>query len=191
MIRIPTIRKKQRAVKGSRISGWIYHNTDVQQHDSKSEKAEFYKQQLSEVGIDLELNGMESAVLNEKVQGADCAGADAEVDCYLSGWSTSTGDADWGLRPMLATESEPPMSYNISYYENEKVDQLLKDGLATADEDKRGEIYGEVQDIVWKDLPLLCIANDKNIWATSNNITGVYLLGDGSIGMRNARMAAE
>ena len=34
------------------------------------------------------------------------------------------------------------MSYNISYYENEKVDQLLKDGLATADEDKRGEIYG-------------------------------------------------
>ena len=50
---------------------------------------------------------------------------------------------------------------------------------------------GEVQDIVWKDLPLLCIASDKNIWATSNNITGVYLLGDGSIGMRNARMAAE
>ena len=33
--------------------------------------------------------------------------------------------------------------------------------------------------------------SDKNIWATSNNITGVYLLGDGSIGMRNARMAAE
>ena len=164
----------------------MYSNTTANQ-----KKAEFYKQQLSEVGIDLELNGMESAVLNEKVQGADCAGADAEVECYLSGWSTSTGDADWGLRPMLATESEPPMSYNVSYYENEKVDQLLKDGLATADEDKRGEIYGEVQDIVWKDLPLLCIASDKNIWATSNNITGVYLLGDGSIGMRNARMAAE
>lgn len=164
----------------------MYSNTTANQ-----KKAEFYKQQLSEVGIDLELNGMESAVLNEKVQGADCAGADAEVDCYISGWSTSTSDADWGLRPMLATESEPPMSFNISYYENEKVDQLLKDGLATADEDKRGEIYGEVQDIVWKDLPLLCIASDKNIWATSNNITGVYLLGDGSIGMRNARMAAE
>ena len=158
----------------------MYSNTTANQ-----KKAEFYKQQLSEVGIDLELNGMENAVLNEKVQGADCAGADAEVDCYLSGWSTSTGDADWGLRPLLATESEPPMSFNISYYE------LLKDGLATADEDKRGEIYGEVQDIVWKDLPLLCIASDKNIWATSNNITGVYLLGDGSIGMRNARMAAE
>ena len=128
----------------------MYSNTTANQ-----KKAEFYKQQLSEVGIDLELNGMENAVLNEKVQGADCAGADAEVDCYLSGWSTSTGDADWGLRPMLATESEPPMSFNISYYENEKVDQLLKDGLATADEDKRGEIYAEVQDTVWKDLPLL------------------------------------
>ena len=49
----------------------MYSNTTANQ-----KKAEFYKQQLSEVGIDLELNGMENAVLNEKVQGADCAGAD-------------------------------------------------------------------------------------------------------------------
>lgn len=41
----------------------MYSNTTANQ-----KKAEFYKQQLSEVGIDLELNGMESAVLNEKVQ---------------------------------------------------------------------------------------------------------------------------
>ena len=41
----------------------MYSNTTA-----NLKKAEFYKQQLSEVGIDLELNGMESAVLNEKVQ---------------------------------------------------------------------------------------------------------------------------
>ncbi|MDD7739892.1 MAG: glutathione ABC transporter substrate-binding protein [Fusicatenibacter sp.] len=164
----------------------MYSNTTTNQ-----KKAEFYKQQLAEVGINLELNGMESAVLNEKVQGANVPGAEAEVECYLSGWSTSTGDADWGLRPMLAIESEPPMSYNLSYYENEKVDQLLKDGLATANEEERDKIYAEVQDIVWEEVPLVCVSNDKNIWATSSNITGVYLLGDGSIGMRNAKMAAE
>ena len=154
-------------------------------------QCEFIQQQLAQVGIDVEINALESAVVNQKIQDVDVPGSEAEVDMYVIGWSPSTGDADWGIRPLMAIESEPPMSYNISYYENEKVDQLLKDGLATADEDKRGEIYGEVQDIVWKDLPLLCIASDKNIWATSNNITGVYLLGDGSIGMRNARMAAE
>lgn len=164
----------------------IYSNTTANQ-----KAAEFYKQQLAEVGITLELEGMESALVNEKVQGADVPGSEAEVECYMSGWSTSTGDADWGLRPMLATESEPPMSYNISYYENEEIDQLLQDGLSTADEEKRAEIYAEVQDIVWEDVPLVCVANSENLWATSSNITGVYLLGDGSICIRNARMAEE
>ena len=134
---------------------------------------------------------MESALVNEKVQGADVPGSEAEVECYMSGWSTSTGDADWGLRPMLAIESDPPMSYNISYYENEEVDQLLKDGLSTADEEKRADIYAQIQDIVWEEVPLVCIANSANLWATSSNITGVYLLGDGSVCMRNARMAGE
>lgn len=164
----------------------IYSNTTANQ-----KAAEFYKQQLAEVGITLELEGMESALVNEKVQGADVPGSEAEVECYMSGWSTSTGDADWGLRPMLAIESEPPMSYNISYYENEEVDQLLKDGLSTADEEKRADIYAQIQDIVWEEVPLVCIANSANLWATSSNITGVYLLGDGSVCMRNARMAGE
>ncbi len=51
-------------------------------------------------------------------------GSEAEVDMYVIGWSPSTGDADWGIRPLLATESEPPLSYNICYYENEEFDQL-------------------------------------------------------------------
>ena len=55
--------KAKELLKAAGYPDGFYHNTDVQQHDSKSEKAEFYKQQLSEVGIDLELNGMENAVL--------------------------------------------------------------------------------------------------------------------------------
>ncbi len=78
-------------------------------------------------------------------------GSEAEVDMYVIGWSTSTGDADWGIRPLMAIESEPPMSYNVSYYENEEVDQLLKDALATADDSKRAEAYAKAQDIIWEE----------------------------------------
>lgn len=162
----------------------MYANTSANQ-----KKAEFYKQQLGEVGINLELKGMESAILNERVQGATGPGSDVEVECYLTGWSTSTGDSDWGIRPLLAKESEPPMSYNMSYYENDELEKCLKDGLQSADDAVRKEAYAKAQDIIWKDVPMVCVANDINTWITGSKVTGVKLYPDGAINMKNAKMS--
>lgn len=108
---------------------------------------------------------------------------------YVIGWSPSTGDADWGIRPLMAIESEPPMSYNICYYENEEVDQLLKDALATADDSKRAEAYAKAQDIIWEESPLVCLANDANTWATSAKMVDAKLFPDNCLNLRNAKMA--
>ena len=164
----------------------MYANTTANQ-----KQCEFLKQQLEQVGIEVELNGMESAILNQKIQDVDVPGSEAEVEMYVIGWSTSTGDADWGLRPLLATESEPPMSYNICYYENEEVDNLLYEALGTSDSDKRAEAYAEAQDIIWEESPLVCLAYDYNTWANSKNIVNVGNTPDGGLYIRNARMAAE
>lgn len=164
----------------------MYANTTANQ-----KQCEFLKQQLEQVGIEVELNGMESAILNQKIQDVDVPGAEAEVEMYVIGWSTSTGDADWGIRPLLATESEPPMSYNICYYENEEVDNLLYEALGTSDSDKRAEAYEKAQDIIWEESPLVCLAYDYNTWANSKNIVNVGNTPDGGLYIRNARMAAE
>lgn len=164
----------------------MYANTTANQ-----KQCEFLKQQLEQVGIEVELNGMESAILNQKIQDVDVPGSEAEVEMYVIGWSTSTGDADWGIRPLLATESEPPMSYNICYYENEEVDNLLYEALGTSDSDKRAEAYEKAQDIIWKESPLVCLAYDYNTWANSKNIVNVGNTPDGGLYIRNARMAAE
>lgn len=156
---------------------------------SNQKKAEFYKQQLAQVGINLEIKSMENAIVNEKVQGATGPGSDVEVECFLSGWSTSTGDADWGIRPLVAKESEPPMSYNMCYYENDEVEKLLKEALQTADESVRKEAYAKAQDILWNDVPMVCVSNDFNAWVTGSKVTGVKLYPDGAINMRNAKMA--
>lgn len=152
-------------------------------------QCEFIQQQLAQVGIDVEINALESAVVNQKIEDVDVPGSEAEVDMYVIGWSPSTGDADWGIRPMMAIESEPPMSYNICYYENEEVDQLLKDALATADDTKRAEAYAKVQDIIWEESPLVCLANDANTWATSANMVDAKLFPDNCLNLRNAKMA--
>ena len=151
-------------------------------------QAEFLQQQLAQVGITMNINSLESAVVNDTVENVSGPGSEAEVELYIIGWSSSTGDADWAIRPLLAIESEPPMSYNICYYENEEFDNLLYEALATADESVRAEKYAEAQDIVWEDCPLVCLANDYNTWATSNKIANVKVFPDNCLNVRNARM---
>lgn len=161
----------------------IFANTSA-----NMKQGEFLKQQLAEIGIDVELKSLESAIVNEKVQDTDAPGAEAEVDMYIIGWSSSTGDADWGIRPLLAKESEPPMSYNICYFENDELDGYLQDGLRTADREKRAEAYAKAQDLIWEETPLVCLATDKNSWATSNKMVNVKMFPDNCLNIRNGKM---
>ena len=161
----------------------MYANTTTNQ-----KQAEFLKQQLAQVGINLELNGMESAILNERIQDVNVPGSEAEVEFYIIGWSPSTGDADWGIRPLLSIESEPPMSYNISYFENEELEGYIQAALSSADDEVRREAYAKAQDLVWDECPLINLCVDSNVWATANNIQNVKLYPDGAINMKNAKM---
>lgn len=161
----------------------MYANTTANQ-----KQAEFLKQQLAQVGINLELNGMESAILNERIQDVNVPGSEAEVEFYIIGWSPSTGDADWGIRPLLSIESEPPMSYNISYFENEELEGYIQAALSSADDEVRREAYAKAQDLVWDECPLINLCVDSNVWATANNIQNVKLYPDGAINMKNAKM---
>ena len=151
-------------------------------------QGEFIQQQLAQVGITMNINALESAVVNDKVENVNKPGPEAEVEMYTIGWSSSTGDADWGMRPLVAIESEPPMSYNICYYENEEVDKLLYSALGTADETKRAEFYAQAQDILWEDCPMVCLVNDYNTWATTSKIANVKVYPDNCLNIRNARM---
>ncbi|MFA6845447.1 MAG: ABC transporter substrate-binding protein [Sphaerochaetaceae bacterium] len=162
----------------------MYASTSANQ-----KQAEFFKQQLATVGINLKLNGMESAILNQKVQGAKGPGSQVEVEIYLSGWSPSTGDADWGIRPLLAIESEPPKSYNMCYFENEKLEGYIKAGLQSADDTIRREAYTNAQNLIWEEVPMVILANDYNTWATGKDITGVKIYPDGAINMKNAKIS--
>lgn len=150
-------------------------------NSSASVKAdEFIQQQLAKVGITVEVVPMEAATLSEKVYNAP-AGSGGEVELYYGGWSPSTGDADWGIRPLLATESAPPASYNTAYYSNPEVDQLIQDALHTSDPAARAEAYAKIQEIIWNDAPWVFLSVDANMAAAGSSITGIQLLPDGSL----------
>lgn len=155
---------------------------------SDLKQCEFIQQQLAQAGITININSMEKAIVSEKVESAEGPGSEAEVEMYMSGWSSSTGDADWGIRPVLARESEPPKSYNISYFENEEMDGFLYAALETADEEKRAKLYAKAQDIIWEECPVVFFANDYNTWASVADVANVRIYPDGGLNIRNARM---
>lgn len=142
---------------------------------------EFIQQQLAQVNVEVEVVPMEAGTLSEKiwsVQNAD----DAELELYYGGWSPSTGDADWGIRPLLGGEEAfPPNSYNIAYYNNSNVNAQIQKALKTAETEKRGQAYGEVQKIVWEEAPWVFLSRDNTMAGMKNYLKGIYLLPDGSL----------
>lgn len=149
---------------------------------------QFLQQELAKVNVKVTVTPLEAGVEADRVWGAQSP-EQSTVQMLYSGWSASTGDADYGLRPLLATASFPPNMYNTSYYKNETVDQALADGLKTADDAKRADAYAKVQKIVFDDAPWIFLAQKQNISAKSKSLSGVYMLPDGGFSLEGAKFS--
>ena len=99
---------------------------------------------------------------------------------YYIGWASSTGEADWVLRPLLATDSWPPAFENMAYYSNPMVDKAIRDALLTTDEAKKTAIYKDAQERVWKDAPWAFLLTRNNVSAHSKKLSGVHVMPDGN-----------
>ncbi len=109
----------------------------------------------------------------------------------VSGWSPSTGDADWGLRPLFGSESWPPTLLNLAFYKNPKVDALLQDALSTADQGRRNRDYAQAMRIIWDDAPWIFLYNPQILAGERTTVTGVYALPDGTVDAREAALTGR
>ncbi|CAM3571882.1 glutathione ABC transporter substrate-binding protein GsiB [Aeromicrobium ponti] len=146
---------------------------------------EFMQQQLAQIGIKLEVVPMEAGTMSEKIWSVENP-EDAELELYYGGWSPSTGDADWGIRPLLGgKDAFPPKSYNTAYYNSEEANNLIAEALSTADPDKRKASYEKVQKLLWDEAPWTFLSVDDTMAGKKNYLEGIYLLPDGSLSIEN------
>ncbi len=140
---------------------------------------QFVQQQLAQVGIKVKVEALEAGQRVERVESAQNP-ATAPVRMYYVGWSSSTGEADWALRPLLATESFPPKLFNIAYYSNPEVDSDLAKALVATDDADRAKLYADAQKRVWKDAPWAFLVTEQLLSVRARNLTGFYVIPDGS-----------
>ena len=146
-------------------------------NSTSSKVIQFIQQQLAQVGIKAQVQALEAGQRVEKVESHQDA-ATAPVRLYYTGWSSSTGEADWGLRPLFAGDKTPPSMYNISYYKNPTVDADIMKALGTTDRAEKTKLYTEVQEEIWKDAPWAFLVTEKLLYATSKKLTGMYVMPD-------------
>ena len=123
--------------------------------------------QLKEVGIEARTETVEWSAYLERT-------AAGEHDMFILGWTTVTGDADYGLYALYHS-SQHGGAGNRTFYSNPRVDELLDIGKTEPDQEKRKEAYKEAQEIIVEEAPQLFLYFQTDNVGMQNNIEGFKL----------------
>jgi glutathione transport system substrate-binding protein len=148
-------------------------------HTTAQKVTQFIQQQLQQIGIKTKITLLEAGQRVEKVESWQDPKT-APVRLYYVGWSTSTGEADWALRPLLYGESWPPRLFNTAYYKNEKVDGDIKKAQLTTDSAEKAKLYKDAQETIWNDAPWAPLVVEQLLSAHNKKLSGVYVIPDAS-----------
>ena len=82
-------------------------------------------------------------------------------DAYFGGWGTGFDPDPFALfHSSQCTTEENPELFNYVCFQNDRADELIDQGLATADQEERAEIYQEFEQIVYDEQPYLFAWSD-------------------------------
>jgi glutathione transport system substrate-binding protein len=148
-------------------------------HTTAQKVIQFLQQQLAQVGIKASVLALEAGQRVEKVESAQDA-ATAPVRLYYVGWSSSTGEADWAMRPLLDSGSVPPKMFNTAYYKSPAVDEDISKALNTTDPKEKTRLYTDAQKRIWADAPWAFLVTEQLLSAHTKNLSGFYVMPDAS-----------
>jgi len=94
---------------------------------------------------------------------------------FYLGWSPSTGDADWVLRPNFHTDYIVPAGSNRTFYSNKRVDELIEIGMTEVDQDKRRAAYKEAQKIISEEAPWVVMFVMPNLIGYSEKVENLAI----------------
>ena len=146
----------------------------------------FIKQQLQQIGIEVDVMPMEPATINDKIY---VDKEESKINMWYVNWSASDFTMDGSLRSLLYSTMCPPVSANTAYYNNKDFDKDLDEGLSNADPEDQKKIYADAQERAWKDCPWLFLGNDQVIFAEKSYLSGVYVSPDGAFNFADAKLA--
>jgi len=149
---------------------WSLYN-----HTTAQKVIQFLQQQFAQVGVKVSILAMEAGQRNEYLLKKP---EDAKLNMLYAGWSSSTGELDWALRPLLATASWAPVAGNYGFYSSKVLDDSFTKALLTMDRAEKTKLYNAGQDAIWNDAPWIFLINEQNVSAKVKNLKKFYVQPD-------------
>lgn len=152
----------------------------IGQYDTSTNIAQVLESQLGKIGVKLKLDRQQTNV-------------------YVPNWKEAKFDAAVALN---GGSTDPYLLYNRYFtsdgsltvpaaYGSAKLDKLLREGNATADEAERKRIFGDLQQQLLHDSPWVWLFRNQMHYVTSDKITGFKALPTESLEhLRNTRLKA-
>ena len=139
---------------GFPINIWV-DNTTIEMQG-----AEFLKQQLAQINIDVNVVPMESTTIADMTSAPEDK---TEVQMWYVNWSSGDYSADGSMRNILHGDKYPPSGYNTAFYNNAEFNKCLDDALKTTDTDEITKLYAQAQSIAWEECPWIFLGVDNSL----------------------------
>jgi peptide/nickel transport system substrate-binding protein len=134
--------------------------------DTEADLAQLIKQQLEATGmIEVELRSSEWATYVDQLR-------KGQMMLALLGWYPDYIDPDNFLTPFLRTGSN---KWTGSGYSNPEMDKLLDQAVVETDQQKRSQLYEQVQRLLAEDAPIIPLLQGKLYVVTQKNVEGVKI----------------
>lgn len=147
------------------------------QNQERLDTAEMVQAQLAEIGVKVNIETLERGAFIDKVIGGN-------LDMFGLGWTSDTGDPDYALYASFHS-SMHGAGGNMSFYTNEKVDELLEIGRTSTDAETRKQAYLEAQEIVWEEVPCIFLQTPEDVIVYNSAIQGFGVYDDGQLKVEN------
>jgi peptide/nickel transport system substrate-binding protein len=137
------------------------------------ELAQAVQQDLSAVGIDAALTTMEWGAY---LSATKTPPEQTDRELFLLGWSPSTGEAHWGIFPLLHSSQMAPKGDDRGFFASKALDDAIdKAGSATSEPARLGALR-EAQQVVIKEAPYVFLISPNMIVGMSKKVHGVLNL---------------
>lgn len=123
--------------------------------------AEAIQQDLKKIGVEAEIVTMEWATYLEKTKAG-------EQEMFLLGWTGDNGDPDNFLATLL--DKNNIGGNNRTRWANEEAHKLLMQAQSAVTKEEREKLYQQVQEIIFKDVPMVPLAHSTPALAAKANV---------------------